>query len=227
MVPALVLITIFALLLVDAVLIRRREMASRYARATPFDAATELFHHPGHAWVRPTPDGLVTVGATAFASHFAGELARIELPHEGRRLAVGKPAWTLVSRRGRRLPQVAPLSGKVLAVNERLRREPGLAQASPYEEGWLLRIRPRRLAVDLRGMLRGRAARAWRDTMRGVLGSAAGSPLGSVAQDGGEWVAGFGDRLDDESWERARRELFPLGEESVAGDAPHPQEPAR
>jgi glycine cleavage system H protein len=207
MVPALVLLTIVALLLVDAVLRRRAERAREGAVPTPFDAATELYYHPGHAWARPTPDGLVTVGVTDFASQFAGELQRVKLPQPGRRFAAGERAWSLISKRGRRLDQLAPLSGKVVAVNERLRDDPGLVQGAPFGEGWLLRLRPRRARTELNGLLRGSVALAWRDAVRAaVVGR---TPLGAVAQDGGEWCARFGDRLDDDAWQRARRELFP------------------
>jgi len=206
MVPALVLLTILVLLLVNALLERRAARARKYALPTPFDAASEVYYHPGHAWARPTPDGLVTVGATDFASHFAGVLERVVLPPAGRRLGVGDRAWTLISKRGRRLDQLTPLSGKVVAVNEQLRGDPALAQGEPYGEGWILRLRPRSRRAELRGLLHGRTALAWRDAVRNSLGGP--SPLGALSQDGGEWIPGFGDRLDDAAWERAHRELF-------------------
>ena len=152
MVPILVLLTVVAFFVVEWHLDNRRAAALLHARATPFGRERDLFLHPGHTWVRPTSDGLVSIGASGFACNFAGNPRRIKLPRVGRRLHQGETAWTLRSNRGRILDQAMPIRGKVVAVNEALRSDPTLAQRSPYDAGWILRVRPRDLPGGLRSI---------------------------------------------------------------------------
>ena len=218
MVVFMVLLTIAAFLLLDWYLLHRRKRVhaispdSRTAYADtgpPVTSVADLFFHPGHTWVRVAPDGLLSIGVSDFAAHFAGKLADVELPREGASLTQGEPAWTLVSERQRRLPQVMPVEGKVLEVNRELLRDPHLLQSSPYGDGWVLKARARRLGESLRNLLHGRAAETWLDGSKTGITSQLSPALGALAQDGGEWVAAFGDLLPDQDWERLRKEHFP------------------
>ncbi len=168
-----------------------------------------LYVHPGHSWVRVAPDGDVAVGTSPFASCFAGRLDSVELPGEGTRLNQGDPGWTLVSRRNRRLTQVMPVAGDVIEVNHALLANPDLAQRAPYDLGWMLRIRPKHLTESLQNLLHGGLAQAWEDATRARLSQVLSPALGARANDGGEWIAGFGDGLSDTEWETLRREMFP------------------
>jgi glycine cleavage system H protein len=212
MVPLLVLLTVLIFFAVQWHLENRREAAQILARSSPFDAASRLFVHPGHTWARPTTDGLVSVGSSEFAWNFTGAARAVELPRPGARLRQGQPAWTLVSKRGRRLPQPMPIDGKVIAVNDELKHHPDLAQRSPLDAGWVLRVRPRRLASGLRNLLHGGAVAAWHEAVRSAATARLQPALGHLAQDGGHWVTGFGDELDEETWDRARLDLFPTDE---------------
>jgi len=218
MVPILVLLTVVAFFVVEWHLDNRREAAVLNARTTPFGGERDLFMHPGHTWVRPTSDGLVSIGASGFATNFAGNPRGIKLPRVGRRLHQGEPAWTLVSKRGRRLDQAMPVRGKVVAVNEALRRDPALAQRSPYDAGWILRVRPSDLRGGLRNLLHGDAANAWREAVRSTATAELRPAMGSLAQDGGDWIAGFGDELDDETWDRTQKMLFPVDASENSGE---------
>lgn len=222
MVIFLVVLTVGVFLLAEWYLVtarRKTELrATLSARAAPdetgrhpADPLTHLLFHPGHSWVRFEADGKdVVVGTSDFASSFAGEIFAVELPGEGTSLRQGEPAWTVTSRRGRRLTQVIPLDGRVIAVNRELVRNPGLLQRSPYGEGWILRLRPRRLQQGLRNLIQGLAARSWMDAIRSTVSRRYSPALGSLAQDGGDWAAGFGDLLPEEDWEELQTELFPI-----------------
>jgi len=209
MVAALVVMTFVAFILLDYYLVQSRKKAVQTATAS---SSGNLYFHPGQTWARVAPNGLVTVGVTEFASSFAGSLSRVKLPARGGRLEQGEPAWTLVSDRNRRLTQVMPVEGKVIAVNKKLREDPALLQESPYENGWLLCVRPRRLQDTLSNLLHGKSADAWKTSSREALVSRLAPALGTVAHDGGEWAAGFGDRLDDDDWEAVKADLFPDAE---------------
>lgn len=218
MVPILVAITFVAFIAVDWYLrrheakrLRPAQVIRRAVVATTPVPQLELsfFVHPGHAWVRVQADGAATVGASAFASSFAGDVEQVEVPGEGTRLSQGEPAWTLVARKGRRLTQVMPVEGEVVAVNRKLIRDPLLVQRSPFDAGWILKVHPTRLAQSLRNLFGGSLAETWDESTRSRLTAMMGSELGSLANDGGNWVAGFGDLIDDEAWSALKRDLFP------------------
>ena len=228
MVVVLVVFTVAAFILADAYLSTRRQRARQLSLVTeggppaatgpPLPAVEQLFLHPAHAWVQLSPGGEVTVGASDLAANFAGDLAAVELPEAGSHLRQGQSAWTLVSSRDRRLDMVMPIEAEVLEVNRELLDDPKRVQHSPYGDGWILRARAKSLGEGLRNLLRGAAARAWREASRASVTAKLRPALGARALDGGEWAVGFGDRLEDADWEALREELFPTEDPPIAAD---------
>ena len=215
MVPILVFLTFVAFIVVARMLSHGREavegVPAGAARGAPpyagpiltLPAATYL--HPGHAWVRFAPDGMATVGATEFAANFVGALEDVELPHEGRVLRQGEPAWTLVSAKNRRLTQAMPVDGEIVEVNRDFKAGAG-GRSSP---DWILRVRPARLAENLQNLVSGSLADAWEEVAGLKLNAALAPALGRIAHDGGVWMENFGDRIEDADWITLRRDLFP------------------
>ena len=220
MVPILVLLTFAALVLVGWVMAHGRRAtaegpstneALRHGPAAAPAAGLKpaYFLHPGHVWVRIASDGLASVGVSEFAANFVGALAQVEVPKEGTLLRQGEPAWTLVSARNRRLTQAMPLDGEVVAVNSALVRDRSRLQDASRREEWILRIRPTRLSESLQGLFSGALADTWREVAGLRLNAALSPALGRLANDGGVWVANFGDMLDDSVWLEMRQDLFP------------------
>ena len=94
-----------------------------------------------HEWVRPGPDGVVTVGITQFAQDHLGELVYVELPEVGRALAQGE-ACAVVESTKAASDVYAPLAGLVVEANTALMAAPQTVNESPYETGWLFKVRP-------------------------------------------------------------------------------------
>jgi len=64
----------------------------------------------------------------------------VELPEEGDELEAGKSFGVVES--GKAVSDVyAPVSGEVIEVNDELPDEPELLNNSPYEDGWMIRIK--------------------------------------------------------------------------------------
>lgn len=193
----------------------RARSAVRFVEVAPsIGPAADQRFHPGHTWVQRHDERLASVGVSALAANFVGELQSIEAPAEGSRLEPDARALTLVAKNGRRLRLPVPIGGKVLAVNDALARDPALVQRRPYDQGWILRLKPRGASEELAPPS---VAQRWFDQARAAL-SARLSPVPStVAFDGGEWVHAFGERLDDDEWRALRDELFaarPLASQS-------------
>lgn len=163
--------------------------------------------HPGHTWVRPISVDLAFVGATEFAVRFAGNLTELSLPVEFRYVRVGDPVWTFTSATGRKLTQLAPMGGLVLAVNETLLGDLTQLQDSPYRLGWILCMQSRSIPQQMRNLLSHQSDRIWFDrtcsTMRSVLGSALQLPAPEDA-----WKPAFGEDFSDQEWESLSLKLF-------------------
>ncbi len=214
----LVLVTFAIFLALDHVLTRRRAadgLAPAPAVAgTPepvwvagFQLPEALHYHRGHTWARVDDDGNVLVGLDDFARRLLSPASEVRLPAVGEWLRQGEPSFE-VTALGRRASLVAPVEGEVLAVNPDLRARPGLAADDPYGRGWLVRVRPASLAVNLRNLLSGSLARRFMEDAREALDLRLMAFSGSVLHDGGEPASDFARHLGDPDWRRLVREFL-------------------
>jgi glycine cleavage system H protein len=99
----------------------------------------ELRYHPQHDWAR-VEDGEATVGITWFAQDALGELVHFQAPDEGATVTKDESYGEVESVKAVS-DVIAPLSGEILAINQKVVDEPETVNEDPYGEGWLLRIR--------------------------------------------------------------------------------------
>jgi glycine cleavage system H protein len=99
----------------------------------------ELKYHKEHDWARIDGDEAV-LGITWFAQDALGELVHYEPPKEGDTLSKDAPYGEVESVKAVS-DVIAPLSGEVIEVNQRVVDEPEMVNADPYGDGWLVRIR--------------------------------------------------------------------------------------
>lgn len=92
-----------------------------------------------HEWILIEGD-IATVGITDFAQDALGDVVFVELPEVGTAVEIGKPFGVVESVKA--VSDVyAPLSGEVVEVNEELPDAPEVINTSPYEDGWMIKIR--------------------------------------------------------------------------------------
>lgn len=104
------------------------------------DFPDELKYTEEHEWLL-VEDELVTVGITDFAQDSLGDIVFVELPEVGTMLVAGKPFGVVESVKA--VSDVyAPISGEVIEVNEELPDSPETLNTSPYEDGWMIKIKP-------------------------------------------------------------------------------------
>jgi glycine cleavage system H protein len=105
------------------------------------EVPAELLYTEEHEWLRLEDDGDVTVGITDHAQAALGELVFVEVPEDGAALGAGD-ACAVVESVKAASDVYCPLAGAVTAVNESLGDAPELVNSSPYEDGWIFRLRP-------------------------------------------------------------------------------------
>jgi len=93
-----------------------------------------------HEWARKD-DGEVTVGISDYAQSTLSDVVYVELPEIGETISKGDQLGVVESVKAAG-DVYAPMSGKVIAVNEALEDAPELVNESPFGDGWLLRIKP-------------------------------------------------------------------------------------
>jgi len=99
----------------------------------------DLKYHEEHDWARVDGDEAV-LGITWFAADALGELVHFEPPETGATVAKDA-AYGEVESVKAVSDLIAPLSGEVLEVNQKVVDAPETVNEDPYGEGWLIRIR--------------------------------------------------------------------------------------
>jgi glycine cleavage system H protein len=99
----------------------------------------DLKYHPEHDWARIEGDEAV-LGITWWAQDALGELVHFEAPSVGDTVAKDE-AYGEVESVKAVSDVIAPLSGEIVAVNDKAVDEPETINDDPYGEGWLVRIR--------------------------------------------------------------------------------------
>ena len=88
-----------------------------------------------HVWVQ-SQDGEARVGISDFAAEALGTIIYVELPEVGDEVIKGEPFAAVESGKASvELP--APISGKILKVNEKLEDIPDLINQDTFAKGWI------------------------------------------------------------------------------------------
>lgn len=98
-----------------------------------------LRYHRGHDWAR-IEGAEAALGITWYAQDSLGELVHYEPPEVGSALTRDSSYGEVESVKAVS-DLIAPLSGRVVAVNQKVVEEPETVNEDPYGEGWLVRIR--------------------------------------------------------------------------------------
>ena len=111
----------------------------------------DLRYTAAHEWLRQ--DGEVAViGITEHAQGELGDVVYLELPEVGGEIVQGESFGVIESVKAAS-DLYAPISGEVTAVNGELEAAPQLVNESPYDGGWLLKVRPSRFADEQAALL--------------------------------------------------------------------------
>lgn len=98
----------------------------------------DMKYTENHDWVR-VEGQTVTIGITDYAQKELGDIVFVELPDTGEEFSKGEEMVVIESVKS--VSDVeAPVSGKVIEVNETLEAEPENINESPFDSGWLVKL---------------------------------------------------------------------------------------
>ena len=101
----------------------------------------DLKYTAEHEWVRTPGDveGSVRVGITDFAQDALGDIVYVSLPEVGSEVQAGETCGEVESTKS--VSDIyAPVSGKVVAINDTLGATPEVINSDPYAAGWLFEV---------------------------------------------------------------------------------------
>ena len=115
-----------------------------------------LYDVENNIWYRENADGTVTLGMTAVASAMAGQLVAFTAKKVGRKVDAGKSCATIESGKWVGPAKIA-FNAEVVEVNEALAGSPKVANADPYGEGGMLKVKPADWAAAKGSLIAGTA----------------------------------------------------------------------
>ncbi len=101
---------------------------------------SELKYTKSHEWVRDENDGSVSIGITDHAQELLGDLVFVELPEVGSEMSA-EDAVCVVESVKAASDVYMPVSGEVVAINDALADTPETINDSPYDDGWLIKVK--------------------------------------------------------------------------------------
>lgn len=157
------------------------------------------YHAPNHTWLAPRHAGELAVGLDDLGQRLLPAVTAVELPRPGMFVHRGDPITVL--RAGARTVRIgAPVDGRVVRVNRKVRRDPALVKTEPYGAGWLFTLAPAdggymRFPQD-------REAEGWMRTERARLDRFLEEELGYAAADGGVPIVPGPAALGESGWRK-------------------------
>lgn len=101
---------------------------------------SELKFTKEHEWIK-IKDGVAIIGISDFAQDQLGDIVSIELPKAGGIFKQGQ-TMAIVDSVKASSDIYAPISGEIIEVNEGLIEKPEMINQSPYDSGWIAKIKP-------------------------------------------------------------------------------------
>ena len=92
-----------------------------------------------HEWIKVDGD-TATVGITDHAQNELTDIVYVDPPKVGAAVTAGQPAAVVESVKAAS-DIYSPVDGEVIGVNEQLSANPSLVNTSPYDDGWLFKVR--------------------------------------------------------------------------------------
>jgi len=100
----------------------------------------ELKYMESHEWAK-NEGGNIRVGVSDYAQHEITDVVHVELPAVGKKVEFKQPCAVIESVKAA-FDIYAPVSGEIIAVNEKLDANPELVNKAPYTDGYFFVIKP-------------------------------------------------------------------------------------
>jgi len=163
--------------------------------------ADEYYYHKGHTWARFEHGGRIKIGFDDFMVKLFGSPSNISLPSLGAKLKKDQ-AGLAFSRSDQEAEVRSPVTGTVLAINNRVQEHPEIVHEDPYSDGWLFIVEPKMPKLNLRGLFYGKDSLEWIDKESQRLLRLIGPEYQNLAHAGGDPVDDIYASFPEIGWDR-------------------------
>jgi CheY-like chemotaxis protein len=119
-------------------------------RLTMRTGPDEKFYFLGeHSWTTVDADGSAKVGVGLTFPNLIGDIQSFDSPIIDENINQGNVCTRIINNQEHVHKVYAPISGRVLEINNDLAQNPDLLNTAPFSEGWLIRLLPLDLQNDL------------------------------------------------------------------------------
>lgn len=130
-----------------------------------------LLYTSKHTWAQITPEGNIRVGVSDYAQKHLKGIVHVMTEPVGKEINKMEPfgvaeTWMFM------FDLYAPVSGKIVKINENLKNEPNKINEDPYDHGWIVEIKPNNSLVleqELQSLLGAREYNKWVGKLEGRL----------------------------------------------------------
>jgi len=161
----------------------------------------------GHCWVSLAEDGTARIGLDDFANKLLGNIDTIDFPNIGMGVQAGQPLFT-VNQGHRRVQFYAPLSGKVVKINEDLGQDCAKLEEMSYGKNWICVIEGDDLDADLSHLKIGKSAVALFQEDIDRFQAYVQKANGGEVSDPASLCIGAIEKMDDARWDTTVKEFF-------------------
>jgi glycine cleavage system H lipoate-binding protein len=182
-----------------------------YTNVSGYKMTDDYFYHFGHSWVDIEPFRRVRIGIDDFISKILGPADEINLPPVGTLIKRGE-IGCILTRNNKKAPMQAPLSGTVIAVNDKVEKNPELVHDDPFHEGWLYILDAENLKPELAGLYSGRECFQWMEKESQNLYELMGPRYERLAATGGEPIDDIYGHFPEMDWDLLVRTFLHMAE---------------
>lgn len=100
----------------------------------------DLRYAASHEWAKQLADDVVEVGISDYAQESLGDVVYVELPEVGETVSASDEVCAVESVKAAS-DIYMPVDGEIIEINSELDDSPELLNESPYEKGWIFRIK--------------------------------------------------------------------------------------
>jgi glycine cleavage system H protein len=174
-----------------------------------------IFFSKNHTWTHMERHGAAMVGVNDLLLHITGTVNFNYLKDPGETISKGD-LLTEIHQNGNILRIFSPISGKIIAKNTTLMKNPLISNEDPYEKGWIYKIKPTDWIAETNSYYLAEEATQWsqkelerfKDFMAGAAEKYSTNPSLTVLQDGGELCDNVLSRMPKEIWQDFQQEFL-------------------
>ena len=106
-----------------------------------------LYYSTEHEWSKVEGD-IVTIGITDYAQNSLHEITYVEVKETGTSLSANEECGLVESMKASS-DISTPVAGEIVEVNGELEEAPEIVNESPFDKGWMFKVKASNLAADL------------------------------------------------------------------------------